>query len=62
MSDLTKREDIAAHMKAATSRADWNRRTDQVKAANNGSYSVHWSEDMFTPGGIYEQVSKTWQS
>ena len=49
MHDLTTPEGVAAHMSESTSEADWNKRCDEVKAANGG-YPSFWFATVIMSG------------
>jgi hypothetical protein len=49
MQDLTTPEGVAAHMSESTSQDDWNKRCDQVKAANGG-YPNFWFATVIMSG------------
>ena len=50
MHDLTTPEGVTAHMSEATSEDDWNKRCDQVQAANGGNYPDFWYETVILSG------------
>lgn len=54
MRDLTISEGVKAHMSESTSRDDWNRRCDEVKAAN-GDYPSFWYSSIIL-SGLCDQV------
>lgn len=49
MNDLTTIEGVKQHMRESTSEKDWNRRCDEVKAANNG-YPQFWYAEIILSG------------
>lgn len=61
MKDLTKAENVLAHMLQANSANDWNRRCDDVKRANGGNYPGFWFHLMIL-SGIAQAIRDSWQS
>lgn len=55
---LTTPEGVVAHLQDATSEADWNRRCDDVKAANAG-YPSFWFEKVIM-SGLAGRVAAKW--
>lgn len=49
MQDLTTPEGVEAHMSESSSRDDWNKRVDEVKAANGG-YPDFWYPKIIQSG------------
>jgi len=50
MHDLATPDGVTAHMSESTSEDDWNRRCDEVKAANGGGYPDFWYEKVILSG------------
>lgn len=45
---------IAAYMRGAANRRDWDNRCDFVKAAHGGEYPVGWFETVVASGMLWE--------
>lgn len=52
MYDLTTPEGVVAYMGESTSRSDWSKRCDEVKAANDGNYPIFWYATVILSGLI----------
>lgn len=57
--DLTKQEDIVMYMKKSTNESDWNKRCDEVKAANQGDYPSFWFAAIVL-SGVAGQTMLQW--
>ena len=56
MENLTTKEEIVAHMRLSVSEEDWDRRCDEVKAANGGDYPSFWYATIILSGVCGEVV------
>lgn len=59
MNDLTTIDGVKKHMLESTSENDWNRRCDDVKAANNG-YPQFWYDEIIL-SGLAAQSQLNWK-
>lgn len=50
MHNLTTSDGVVAHMSETTSEADWNKRCNEVRAANGGNYPSFWYEKVVLSG------------
>ncbi len=57
--DLTTPEGVANHMKVATSQSDWDRRADEVRAANGGKYPEFWTKTIMA-SNLAVETQLTW--
>jgi hypothetical protein len=57
--NLTTREGLAAHMRAAKSESDWNNRIEAVKRANGGDYPNFWFATVIM-SGLAAEVQASW--
>jgi hypothetical protein len=57
--DLTSPTEVAAYMRAATSRAEWNARCAEVQTANGGDYPRWWYETIID-GLVRAKAMTTW--
>ena len=58
MNDLKTPEGVKAHMGAATSEDDWNKRADEVKSANGGFPSFWFATIMMS--GLAAKTADKW--
>ncbi len=59
--DLTNASDTRAYMEQSKNESDWNKRCDEVKAANYGGYPVWWFDTIIL-SGIAGETSKRWHN
>lgn len=59
MNDLTTIDGVKKHMLESTSEKDWNRRCDEVKAANGG-YPQFWFVEIMM-SGLAAQSKANWK-
>lgn len=57
--DLTSEKGVVDHMSASTSEQDWNKRCDEVKAANGGGYPDFWYFKVIM-SGLGNRVASKW--
>ena len=48
--DLTTKAGVEIHMLESANKLDWNKRCDEVKAANDGQYPDFWFETIILSG------------
>ncbi len=56
MRDLATPEGVVAHMSESTSRDDWNKRCEEVVAANEGGYPNFWFGTVILSGLVDETL------
>lgn len=57
MANLQTPDGVLEHMKGATSETEWNKRCDEVKAANSG-YPSFWFATMILSGEADKVLAK----